>query len=183
MGVALGFRPTALADMPVRVQKVRYIPDNDDAGFVRLIIELAADLDFTKGIIEQIGVISGAFAAITAVKHETWSYEREIRLTHAQGKEPLPSEESPVFRMTALLPDDSPINWSEPLVRKTNGRQVGYLSFPYGRYSDKKFDARGAIETVILGPKCEASEADVECLLTAEGFRDFSVSRSRCQIR
>jgi hypothetical protein len=182
-GLSIGLRPTAIVDMPVRVQKVRYpniIPDQETIGLINDLAEQAASHDT---FLAKAEVVSGVFSIITSIKHDTWSYEAEVRLLHAQRNMPPEKHWHPAFSMTALLPDDQPVLWSEPLVRNSAAGEIKYLKFPFGRYRQGTFDASNAIEKVIIGPNCDLSPSAVDVLLRENGFVGYTVAISNCRIR
>lgn len=184
-GIAIGFRATSMVDVPARIQKIRYIDENTDRHFKTLILDLAKELESSTGGFNLSGIIAGAsaFAAMTALKHETWSYEREVRIVHAQRVLHPQSDEHRVFSITSFMPDGEEKVWTKPFERQSGDRAVSYLVFPFGRYRNKLFEPAEAIERVILGPKCQMSPELATSMLQNNGFRGFHVARSDCQIR
>ncbi|NNM73056.1 DUF2971 domain-containing protein [Enterovirga aerilata] len=179
-GLAIGFRPTALLGISGRVQKVRYLNDNTAADFRRMVLDVAQDLDRAPPAIDTdywIPASVSVFAAVTALKHQSWSYEREVRMIHIQTKKP--TEGVP----TGMLPDGTETHWTEPLVRQVDGRPISYLEFPFGQYRDGAYDPRRAIKDVIIGPKCTLTELEVRDWLERCGFEDVVVRQSTCAVR
>jgi Protein of unknown function (DUF2971) len=184
-GLAIGFRATSVVDMPARVQKAKYLDENTGEDFKTLVLDLAMQIQATKygSQVEEILAGASAFAAMTALKHETWSYECEVRVIHAQRILPPQDTEHKMFSMTSLLPDGEEWRWTKPLERQSGGQNIRYLAFPFGRYRNKLFEPAEAIERVILGPKCTLSVDQTTSMLQAHGFRRFQIARSNCQIR
>lgn len=184
-GIAIGFRATSMVDVPARIQKVRYIDENTDMDFKTLVLDLAKEFEpLTHGLeLNEILAGSSAFAAMTALKHDSWSYEREVRIVHAQRILPPQKDEHRVFSITSLMPDGEEKLWTEPFERQNGGQPVSYLAFPFGRYRNRRFEPAEAIERVILGPKCQLSTELTASMLQSHGFRGFHVVRSDCQIR
>ena len=89
-GFAIGFRPTSLFKMPCRVQKVRYLRENTIEEFKNIVLDLATKFDaLDRGADDLsywITATSSILAAMTALKHMTWSYEQEVRLVYRERK-------------------------------------------------------------------------------------------------
>ena len=185
-GVAIGFRPTAVLDMPGRVQKVVYVNENTHEDFRRLVLDIAAAFDATHDpddLDYWIAATVGAHSAMTALKHETWRYEREVRVIHMRRIQPPNKDEDPIFSITDLLPDGQPLTWTPPLERTSGTKTVKYLQFPFGRFREGAFDPSRAIERVIVGPNCPLSLSDVTEAMKEYGFEGFDVGKSVCEIR
>jgi hypothetical protein len=184
-GVAMGFRPTAVFDIPARVQKVRYINENTPDDFRRLVLEIAAQFDATRKPDDfnyWIPATAAAWAAMTALKHTTWGYEQEVRMVHMQTIRP-PDNFDDIFSVTSFLPSGRPVRWTKPLERLSEAKNISYLEFPFGRFRDGAFYPEGAIEKVIIGPRCSLSHEDVTVAMQEHGFENFKVTRSICEIR
>jgi hypothetical protein len=180
-GLAIGFRPTALAAVPARVQRVNYLDEETPAAFRELALQVALDL-LRPGLATDVLATVRAFAGVTALKHDTWSHEREVRMIYNQRHmEPDPGE--PLTWFTGEHPDGELVEWREPFVRNVNGRQVKYVEFPFGRYSAGVIDPRKAISTVVMGPNCKLGREEIEALLVGNGYYDFKIVASNCQIR
>lgn len=180
-GLSIGFRPTALAAVPARVQKVNYLDAETPVAFKELALQVALDL-LRPGADAELFAIVRAFAGVTALKHDTWSHEREIRMIYNQ-RHMLPDPNEPVTQYTAEHPDGELVPWRQPFARTVNGREVKYVEFAFGRYSSGIIDPRKAIATVVLGPNCKLSREEVEALLVGNAFYDFEIMGSDCQIR
>jgi hypothetical protein len=185
-GLAIGFRPTAVLDMPGRIQKVVYVNENTCEDFRRLVFDIAGAFDGTHDpddLDYWIAAIVGAHSAATALKHETWQYEREVRMIHMRRIAAPEKDEDPMFSITDLLPDGKPIIWASPLERSSGTKSIKYLQFPFGRFRKGRFDPSRAIERVIVGPNCPLSPADVTEAMKEHGFEGFNVEKSICKIR
>jgi hypothetical protein len=179
-GIAIGFRPTAITSMPGRIQKVRYLDENTPESFRQLVRDMASKFDPERSDTDVdywLNAALSTFTAITALKHHTWEYEKEIRFIHAQSRENFTG--IPI----AQLPNGAPLFWEKPLTRQRDEETVEYKSFDFGKFSKGHFDASRSIDKIILGPKCQFTRADIETLLSDNGFVDFSIEMSECQIR
>jgi hypothetical protein len=116
---------------------------------------------------------------MTALKHNSWAYENEVRFIHAQVRQ----EPQGAFRQVAEFSDLSPVYWEEPLHRLRSGNTVDYKKFPYGRRENRISDPSRAIASVVLGPRCELTEDQARSLFSSNGFQNFEVEKSDCQIR
>lgn len=180
-GLAIGFRPTALAAVPARVQKVNYLDEETPAAFRELALEVALDLQ-RPGYEADIYAIARSFSGVTALKHNTWSHEREVRMIYNQ-RHMKPDPQSPITFFTGEHPDGELVSWREPFNRTVNGRDVKYVEFPFGRYSHGTIDPQKAIATIVLGPNCKLSGEEAEALMVGNGYSGFEVKASDCQIR
>lgn len=181
VGLSVGFRPTALNDMQARLQQANYLSDNTPEAFRSKVLKIAATHDPEGGVPnDQFWTQASvdAFTAITALKHHTWAYEREIRMIHLQTKEaPDPAD-------GALVSDDGEVNeWITPSTRTGASGEVSYLPFQFGRYRDGDDKHRRAIARVIIGPKCTLSIDDVAGMLAANGYNGVEIVHSECRIR
>jgi hypothetical protein len=179
-GMAIGFRPTAIISMPGRVQRARYLnPDTAD-DFRRLVRDIAANFDpdhSPNDLSYWVNAASSVLAALTALKHHTWEYEKEIRLVFAQGRDADPS--IPISNYT----DGKPIFFEKPLSRIRGNECVEYKVFRFGRLKHGAFDFSRAIARVVIGPRCELSIDDVKSEMQKNGFVGFDTIRSECYIR
>lgn len=180
-GLSIGFRKTAMNDIPARIQRAHYLDEDTPGAFRRKVLEIAAPFDPDGTNHDEaywIGAGAEAYAAITALKHDSWAYEREVRVVHMQ-----PIERPSADLTDALEPELQDSMWVQPLFRTRGTTQIPYLSFPFGRARDGERRHKWAIERIIIGPKCSMSEAEVRELLHSEGYENVEVARSNCQIR
>lgn len=184
-GVCVGFRPTAINILPVRVSKVKYIQDDTVEGIKNIMHALYDDfigraengsMNEHDMLIELIERTTKLLSVIVSSKHETWSYENEVRIVFAQTS-------SDVGWPVAEYPDGALMPWSAPLIRRSEFGEVKYMNFPFGRLRYKKIDPSRAIEKVTIGHKCAETVTDVEKMLKDEGFTDVVVERSACEVR
>ena len=185
-GLAIGFRPTALFSIPARIQKVRYLNDDTSQEFRRVVVNIAAQLkgNYSNENLENwISASITAFAKMTALKHSSWSYEREIRMIHVQTIQPPDPQSDSVFSLTGLLPNDEPVVWSKPSERVGISGITHFLEFPLGVFHNEKFDATKAIKKIMIGPNCTLSEHEIIDAMRTQGFTDFIVRKSDCKIR
>jgi hypothetical protein len=180
-GVAIGFRPTAIASMPGRVQKVKYLNPDTPEEFRQLVRDLASDFDperSPKDIAYWTSATSMLLTAVTALKHHSWEYEKEIRFVYAQMRAD-PGRSLPISGFS----DGTLIHWEKPLSRRRGTEVVEYKAFEFGLRRRKVYEFSRAIARIIVGPRCELSVADVRTELQKAGFEEFDVVRSECEIR
>jgi hypothetical protein len=183
-GVSIGFRPRAIMDMTGGIQKVKYLNATNDGDFRSLALDIAVQLQTIHNPLELekwIDAGTSAICAATALKHDTWSYEDEVRLIYVQRRE-RPQDESAGIPISHS-PDGKPVGWRQPSERLVGGEAVKYFDFPFGRFQKGTYDPTRSIECVVIGPKCAFGVKEARELLNANGFDDFTVRRSNCQIR
>lgn len=182
-GLSIGFRPTAITDIPARLQKVRYLAQGDDRELSEFLIEIISSFRSWGKVLEEVALVASTLSAIVALKHNTWGYEQEVRMTYVQVRD-RPIKPAPNFEsVVSLGANEEPIYWSEPYTRTIGENTIEYLRFPYGRYLGKAHDARMAIKEIVAGPKCNLSEGEISDILTENGFINFKIKRSDCIIR
>jgi hypothetical protein len=177
-GVAIGFRPTAISSMPGRIQKVRYLNPDTSEDFRKLAREIATrfhlDHNPARGMILWAVAFEMIGGVLTALKHHTWEYEREVRLVFSQSRTATDG-----FRQ---LPDGTKIFWETPLSRIRGAERIEYKAFPFAGREPGNDHSR-AIAQVVIGPCCELSIDDVKSELEKNGFEDFEIVKSECEIR
>jgi DUF2971 family protein len=116
-GVAVGFRPTAITSMPGRIQKVKYLSPDTPEDFRQAVRDVAANFDTRHDPNDSLYWMLasvGVFALMTALKHHSWSYEKEIRFIHAQVRDqPKPGG----LDRIAEYSDETPVAWEQPRKR------------------------------------------------------------------
>jgi hypothetical protein len=180
-GVAIGFRPTAITSMPGRIQKVKYLNPDIAEEFRQLVRDIAGnfDPDHSPGdLIYWVTAASGIFAAVTALKHHTWEYEKEIRFVFAQVRVD-PGSTMPVSEFS----DGAPIYWETPLNRHRGGDLVDYKAFQFGRRKRGVYEFSRAIAQIVIGPRCALSVEETKSELQRNGFEGVDVVKSDCEIR
>jgi hypothetical protein len=180
-GIAIGFRPTAIMSMPGRIQKVNYLNPDTEEDFRQIVRNIAAEFDAKRSLTDVaywLDAGTRSFAAITALKHHSWAYEKEVRFIHAQARET--KKDKPQI---AEFSDETPVLWSNPLSREGQNGVVAYKAFPFGRRKDRASDPTRAIERIVIGPRCLLRDDEIRTLLTQNGFAGFEIEKSDCQIR
>lgn len=183
-GVSIGFRPRAIMDMTGRIQRVKYLDAANDGDFRSLALDIAAQLQTIQGPSDWakwIYASTSAISAATALKHNTWSHEVEVRLIYVQRREQ-PQDELAGMPISQS-PDGKLVGWRQPSERLVGSDTVKYFDFPFGRFAEGSYDPARSIETIVIGPKCTLGVKEVRELLEAHGFDDFTVRASHCQIR
>ena len=94
----------------------------------------------------------------------------------------LPNEHE-LFSLTGVLPNGQLVKWTHPLTREGPNGPVHYLEFPFGRFKNGVFDPERSIAEIIIGPKCTMTIDAAVAAMTENGFKDFKVLKSECQIR
>ena len=180
-GLSIGFRPSAITFMTGRIQKVKYLDETNEGDFRTLALAIAAELQTVRSESDLLPWISSGTSAISAaiaLKHDTWSYENEVRLIYVQRRD-RPDNTLPV----SSGPDGKPVGWRQPSERLAGAETVNYFDFPFGRFQKGAYDPKQAIEYVIIGPKCSLGVNEVDEMLKSEGFDGFTVRPPNCQIR
>ena len=181
-GVVVGFRPTAIMDMPGRLQKVEYV-DKDDREILRSYLmrefrELEHLIDNAQPV-DKGNFTGNFFGSITRVKHSSWRQESEVRLSVSQIKDP----NHPAYLRLGI--DDRGVRreWAEPLLRERGDENVPYTAERFGKLASGVNDHRRAIKFVRLGPKAEMGHSEVCELLSDNEFQDVQVLTSECEFR
>jgi hypothetical protein len=174
-GLAIGFRPTAITSMAGRIQLVNYLGRDSVDGFLEVARRIASEIG--PSLESQIAAASDALAVMTATKHSSWSYEKEVRLVCSQPRRGEPRIP------TTILEDGTRVDWMQPLKRVRANETIEYIAYPFGIRRDQKPDSRKAIKEVIAGPNCTLSGAAIDSTLRENGFVDFEVKKSDCLIR
>jgi len=177
-GFAIGFRPSAFNDMPLGIQRVRYVSANFfDALHNDVSAIIAPLLGKHTDFIERIGPITRLLTLVTAVKDDTWLHEDEIRLVFSD------MSQEPTGIPIGLLPDGTEIYTESPQRRSRNGVDITYFSKPFGRYRAGRWDPSGAISHVIIGPNNPVLPSDVSARMAEKRFKGVIVTKSRCAFR
>ncbi|MDP3077102.1 DUF2971 domain-containing protein [Bradyrhizobium sp.] len=179
-GVAIGFRPSAITSMPGRIQKVKYLNANTAEGYRQLVREIANEFrsDRSPDVLYRVTAITSILAAITALKHQTWEYEKEVRFVFAQVR----ANSGNVIPVSGFS-DGTPIYWEAPLTRRRGATVVNYKAFRFGRRKQKGYEFSRAIAQVVIGPRCELTVEETKSELQGNGFEGVDVVRSNCEIR
>jgi hypothetical protein len=180
-GVAIGFRPTAITSMPGRIQKVKYLNPNIAEEFRQLVRDIASEFDpdhSPDDLIYWVTAATSIHAAVTALKHQTWEYEKEIRFIFAQVRAD-PGKTMPVSQFS----DGTPIYWEMPLNRRRGIDLIDYKAFQFGRRKSKAYEFSQAIAQIVIGPRCELSVENAKSELQRNGFEGVDIARSDCEIR
>ena len=182
-GFCIGFRETAFNHMPLRIQKVQYVPEDYFGSLHDRVKALVHPLvSRERDQIEQVLIVSRIISLASSVKDHTWRHEEEVRLVFASTSRPTDFEPGQLFPIGELS-DGTAVYPVEPLYRERNGGKVPYHVKPFGRLRADKWDGSGAIETVIVGSNNPRSIGEVKECLLGRGYRNFEVIRSRCVFR
>lgn len=180
-GLCIGFRPTAVEAITGRMQLVRYIEDDISSYIKSSLLEISRQMGKQKSIMRAIAA-SEVICIATSIKHRTWKYEKEARIIFSQRNTP-PDPVDAFTKYVGENADGTVVEWEEPQVRFSGDREIKYRAFSFGRRRQGKVDARKAIEVVYTGPKCAMSNAEVEEYLRNQGFEEFKVLSSECEVR
>lgn len=180
-GVVIGFRPTALSSTPGRVLLVRYDDDRIEDYYRQIVLKSAQNISASKSL-ERAIMAGEIFALLSAVKHKSWSYEKEVRIIYNQ-RLLRPDDPKSWTKYTGIHENGDLMEWTEPLTREGKDGAVHYFAFPYGKSKGNTPLHSMSIESVTIGPNCTMSVEDVEKILTMEGFQHFNVLKSECQYR
>jgi len=184
-GVSIGFRPTAIKAMPIRIQRVKYLEDTNVDHLVELVRELTEPLvqEFGEPSLETwMAASTGIISAIVSAKHGSWTYEEEIRGTHAAVAADGDTEINGVPIPAYEYPDGKEL-FTDLRMRKSGKDDVRFIELPFGKYKNGEHNPMRAIEKVILGPQCDVTQKEIARRLLALGFSDFEIVCSECKIR
>jgi len=178
-GISIGFRPAAFLATPGRMQRVSYVETNTLDDFCTIVRYVAQYLvPDPQSDMHRIIAASEVLGSITALKHKSWSYEREFRMIQMQS-----TQEDEYVKETGMLPDGTYVLWSKPIVRAGRVGSISYLELPFGKFRDGNFDASGSIKEIIIGPNSQLTVSDLKEILRSNGFDRVEVTKSDCQIR
>lgn len=181
-GLSIGFRPTALMGLPARIQKVQY-QNPSSHNISDFILDRLSGLDFRNPqIIPYHSQVVDIFALITSLKHDPWSYEDEVRILHVQVKEKPDENVRRIMPWVAMV-GNKQFGWEEPLERMGSGGPIKYKKFKFGRVKGDVVSPAGAIDEIVIGPKCELTDFEVTNFLNKNGFVNFRVRKSSCYVR
>jgi hypothetical protein len=167
--------------MPGRIQRVKYLNPDIPEEFQKLVRDIASefDPDHSANDIAYWAVASSSIlGAVTALKHHTWEYEKEIRHVFAQVHA-RPDNAIPMSRFD----DGTPIGWEPPLSRHRGASLIDYKAFQFGRRKQGAYEFSRAIAQVVIGPRCELSIEETKSELQRNGFEGVDVVKSDCEIR
>lgn len=182
-GFCIAFRATAFNDMPLRVQKVRYVSPAYFGSVHGRVEEIVRPLAGGKhNQVQEAIAKSELLRLATSVKDDTWEHENEVRLVFACSVRPGDFNEESIWPVS-MMPNGTPVLPEDPLYRERSGKKVPYHVKPFGHWREGKWDASGAIDRVIVGPNCTRSIGEVRDYLSWLGYRNFEVIHSRCTFR
>ena len=173
VGVSIGFRPRALKDMPLRNAQVHYIGSETAEEFFDLLGELLYKPLFSSPPLQQMEVaaLCGEIAAkMASIKHSRWSYENEIRLSHAAPPDNVRVEIEGVKIPSAEYPDGTEFFSTVQVRDGVSDLPINYVPLSFVKYTNREHDAARSIERVVRGPKSAAAIEEIELMLTQHGF-------------
>ena len=184
-GVSIGFRPTAITSMPIMIQRIKYVDENGDKTLRKEVGRILTPL-MKAGV--GVNTLPWTFAAseiaglIANLKHKTWSYEREVRCSHAAV-----TQEDKAFINGHQIPahtGETNDEFFTPLAtRKVGEKEINFAPLDFGLFRRGRHERSGAISEVIIGPRSKASENDITNLLSEFEYQNWRVRQSHCQIR
>jgi hypothetical protein len=167
--------------MPGRIQKVKYLNDNIADGYRELVHVMAREFDpdhSHNDIAYWIAAATSILAAVTALKHQTWEYEKEVRFVFAQVR-----ADPGNMNYISEFSDGTQVYWELPLTRRRGDALVEYKTFQFGRRKQKRHEFARAIAQLVVGPRCELTVEEIKSELQTNGFVDVDVVKSECEIR
>jgi Protein of unknown function (DUF2971) len=176
-GFAIGFSPK-LMQIPAKPLRVLYDEDaqmHELIGSLKHTYEVEKSTGFKYGDEFQNHLFQMGLD-LCAYKNPAFREEREIRLAHFCG---IDRKAKKVLSLGARAPDGKRL--SEPL--KTHFRMSKGVLVPYVivDYSDK--GAVAPIKEIVLGPRNENAELNIEVFLNTIGGADVTVRRSKVPYR
>jgi RES domain/Protein of unknown function (DUF2971) len=178
-GFAIGFDPK-LMQMPAKKLRVLYdeaTQASELAGNLRHVFNYEQSIGFKYD--EQFRSHWVTFGMdLIAYKHQGFREEKEIRLVHASGLVP----ENETFKIVALGARDKDgkqlIGPQEIRFRVSNGIVIPYVALDY---SDN--GKQSPIKEVILGPRNDSAETNIQIFLNTIGVQGVRVRRSTVPYR
>jgi Protein of unknown function (DUF2971) len=176
-GFAIGFSPTQM-QVPAKPLRVLY----DEDAQMR---ELIGNLKHTYEVEKSTGFTYGdQFRShffylgldLCAYKNPAFREEKEIRLAHFCGMDRASKK---IVPLGARDPDGERL--SEPL--KTHFRISNAVLVPYVIVDYSNNGTMAPIKEVVLGPRNENAELNIDVFLNSIGFRDVTVRRSNVPYR
>jgi hypothetical protein len=178
-GFAIGFDPAAIK-MPAKKLRVLYDEDtqfNELAGNLRHVYDYEKSIGFKYDKQFQSHWINFGMDLI-AYKHHGFREEKEIRLVHASGL--LPHNGS--HKIVALGARDATgtnlIGPQEIRFRSGNGILIPYVALDY-----TDGGKRAPVKEIILGPRNESAESNINIFLNTIGVEGVHVRRSTVPYR
>jgi len=178
-GFAIGFSPK-LMKMPAKQLRVLY---DEDLQLAELLGNLNHTYEYEKSIGSKYGdeFKSHWFAIgmdLCAYKNPAFREEMEVRLTHVSGLVP-ESSHGKIIPLGARGENGERLcEPCEVKFRARNGVIVPYVALDYTNRG-----ALSPIKEIILGPRNENAESNIEILLNTTGIRDVIVRRSMVPYR
>jgi hypothetical protein len=178
-GFAIGFDPTHMK-MPAKKLRVLY---DETTQLTELTGNIRHVFDYEKSIGFKFNEDFRSHwlnfgMDLVAYKHHGFREEKEIRLVHASGL--VPDDHS--FKMVALGARDSDgnpiIGPQEVRFRVGNGVVIPYVALDYTNGGKE-----APIREIILGPKNESAESNIQIFLNTTGLKGVKVRRSTVPYR
>ena len=180
-GYCIQFRATTFNQMPLRIQRVKYVDPNYFNSLHTEIETLAKPLLGVRfRTVESIIKLTSFLTLMSSVKNDIWEHEDEVRLIFSSMATPKDFKAGETVFPVGLLPDGTGIAPEEPAHRERGGELVPYFSKQFGRYKNGTWDASRSFERIILGCNNERDEGEVEQQLRGLGYQSFTVERSNC---
>jgi hypothetical protein len=173
-GFAIGFSPNQL-QMPAKQLRVLYdegLQIQELIGNLKHIYEVEKSRGFKYGDEFQSHLFHMG-GDLCAYKNPAFREEREIRLAHLCGLVP-EGKSKKIVALGARGPDGERL--SEPL--KTHFRMRKGVLVPYVIADYSNNGAAAPIKEIVLGPRNENAESNIEIFLNTIGVRDVTVRRS-----
>lgn len=182
-GFSIGFRPRAITDMHGRIYKVRYIDEKSYDDIYNTISEIIKPIEYYGDTIfndyeKELDLSTSLITLVNSLKHVSWSYESEVRLTLSS---PLEKPNPPI--PLSLSGDDREYFWKPHKTRAHNGTEIHYHSLAFGKYRTGSNDHREAIQKIVIGPKSQLAKRDVTEILLDNGYANFEIASSECLFR
>ncbi|WP_332302394.1 DUF2971 domain-containing protein [Rhizobium sp. GR12] len=182
-GYAIGFRSRAITDMHGRIYRVRYVDESSEEHLYNLISEVVKPIEIYGESIfrdaeKEVEIGTALISIVNSLKHFSWEYEGEIRLTYSSGNKPPPNN---IPISVSLNGREKP--WTPYKTRNSGNSEIKYHSLPFGKFIDDRNDHREAIKEVVIGPKSALSEGDIRNLLSENGFFGVEIRKSACAFR
>ena len=178
-GFAIGFDPT-LMKMPAKKLRVLYDETtqfSELSGNVRHVFDYEKSIGFKFNDEFRSHWVNFGMDLV-AYKHHGFKEEKEIRLVHASGLVP----DNHSFKIVPLGARDRDgneiIGPQEVRFRVSNGIVIPYVALDYSNGGKE-----APIREVILGPRNESAESNIQLFLNTRGLQGVRVRRSTVPYR
>jgi hypothetical protein len=174
-GYAIGFRAASLQRLPISLLEVSYDPENQVKEMMTALVALHSrcptlELPLSGAAFEDAALIS---AYMVALKHSSFSSEREVRCLHAISMEKVGTSYKFVDSGGEAGAGNQSVSGEKVAFATRDGALTAYVDLPYAGQAEAP-----AIAEVALGPKNPTSMGNVFLFLGSLGHSEVLVRPS-----